>query len=248
MRNLLVVGISMLGMVAASCIKDKPTNGRTYTAPPPVIPVMPPVNDTALPRSYLALGDSYTIGQSISVADRFPVQTVKFLAEQGLKFEAPEIIAQTGWTTGNLISTLDNTALAGGSYDIVTLLIGVNNQYQGRSKQEYTDQFLVLLQRAVAYAGKNKKRVIVLSLPDYSVTPFASGSNKAFIAAEIDSFNVINRTIAANVGVNYLDITPASRLAANDRTLVATDGLHPSGLQYKLWVEGLVPIIKKALK
>jgi lysophospholipase L1-like esterase len=247
MRNLLLIGISMLGMLAASCVKDKPTVVRPYTAPPAVI-VVPPVIDTASPRSYLALGDSYTIGQSVSVADRFPVQTAKYLADQGVKFNAPEIIAQTGWTTGNLLSTLDFAAPVKSAYDIVTLLIGVNNQYQGRSKPEYADQFLILLNRAVLYAGNNKKRVIVLSIPDYGVTPFASGSNKALIAAQIDSFNVINKTIAANVGVNYLDITPASRLAANDKTLIATDGLHPSGLQYKLWAEALVPIIKNALK
>jgi len=184
----------------------------------------------------------------VLVSDRFPVQTAKYLSAQGLKFDAPEIIAQTGWTTSNLISTLDFAAPLKSSYDIVTLLIGVNNQYQGRSKQEYTDQFLLLLNRAVLYAANNKKRVIVLSIPDYSVTPFASGSNKALIAREIDSFNVINKTITTNAGINYLDITPASRLAANDKTLIATDGLHPSGLQYKLWADGLVPIIKNALK
>jgi len=247
MRNLLLISISMLGMLAASCVKDKPAAVSVYTAPPVVI-VAPPVNDTTSLRSYLALGDSYTIGQSVPVADRFPVQTVKYLAEQGVKFNAPEIIAQTGWTTGNLISTLDFSAPVKSSYDIVTLLIGVNNQYQGRSKPEYADQFLILLNRAVLYAGNHKKRVIVLSIPDYSVTPFASGSNRASIAREIDSFNVINKTIAANAGVYYLDIIPASRLAANDKTLIATDGLHPSGLQYKLWADGLVPIIKNALK
>jgi len=249
MRNQLLICISMMWMLAASCVKEKPAPGRNYTPPPAVVVAPPsPISDTTSLRYYLALGDSYTIGQSVLVSDRFPVQTAKYLSAQGLKFDAPEIIAQTGWTTSNLISTLDFAAPLKSSYDIVTLLIGVNNQYQGRSKQEYTDQFLLLLNRAVLYAANNKKRVIVLSIPDYSVTPFASGSNKALIAREIDSFNVINKTITTNAGINYLDITPASRLAANDKTLIATDGLHPSGLQYKLWAEGLVPIIKNALK
>lgn len=253
MRNQLLICLSMMWMLAASCIKDKPTSGRTYTytAPPPVVvvpPPAPPATDTAPPRSYLALGDSYTIGQSVAVADRFPVQAAKYLTEQGVNFGTPEIIAQTGWTTNNLLSSLDFAAPVKSSYDIVTLLIGVNNQYQGRSKQEYADQFLILLNRAVLYAGNNKKRVIVLSIPDYSVTPFASGSNKALIATQIDSFNVINKTITVNAGIDYLDITPASRLAANDKSLIATDGLHPSGLQYKLWAVALVPIIKNALK
>jgi lysophospholipase L1-like esterase len=247
---ILVIPVSMLLLLAASCIKDKPAAGRTYTytAPPPPIVVIPPVNDTAQGKTYLALGDSYTIGQSVAIEARFPVQTVKYLTDQGIKFDAPEIIAQTGWTTANLIGSLDVAAPTKPAYDIVTLLIGVNNQYQHRTQKEYADQFLLLLNRALVYAGNEKKRVIVLSIPDYGVTPYASGSDRALIAKEIDSFNLINKAIAIQSGVNYLDITSASRLAANDKTLIATDGLHPSGLQYKLWAEGLVPIIKSVLK
>lgn len=217
----------------------------TYTANqlPPLVPA-----DTASSKTYLALGDSYTIGQSVAEVDRFPLQTVKYLKDQGIKFGDPEIIAQTGWTTANLLSTLAFSAPLRSQYDIVTLLIGVNNQYQHRTQEEYAGQFSTLLTKALQYAGNKKSRVIVLSIPDYGVTPFAGGSDQALIAREIDSFNVINKTISIQVGVHYLDITPASRQAANDRSLIAADGLHPSGLQYKLWAEGLVPIIKTALQ
>jgi len=245
MRRLIELTISVMCLLA-SCIKHDVGAGRTYTYNPPVIPVV--VADTTTAKSFLALGDSYTIGQSVPVADRFPVQTAKYLTEQGVRFSDPEIIAQTGWTTANLLGTLEIAAPLKPPYDIVTLLIGVNNQYQRRTQQEYADQFLLLLNKAIAYAGNKKNRVIILSIPDYSVTPFASGSDKALIASEIDSFNVINKKIADQAGVNYLDITGASRLAANDLTLIAGDGLHPSGLQYKLWADGLVPIIKKLLQ
>ena len=205
------------------------------------------VKETAAPRSFLALGDSYTIGESVLSSERFPVQTVKYLQDQGINFSDPEIIAKTGWTTGNLLSALA-AAPTKSPYDIVTLLIGVNNQYQHRTEQEYADEFLTLLNKAIQYTGINKRRVIVLSIPDYGVTPFADGSEKATIAKEIDAFNAINKTISNHAGVNYLDITASTRLAVNDLSLVANDGLHPSGREYKVWAEGLLPIIKTALQ
>jgi lysophospholipase L1-like esterase len=230
MRRLIVLVLPLMYLLL-SCIKHDDLSGvRTNTSPE--VPIV--VTDT--------------IGQSVSVNDRFPVQAAQILSGQGIKFGDPEIIAQTGWTTANLLSTLNFTPPSKPSYEIVTLLIGVNNQYQHRTQQEYADQFLVLLNKAIVYAGNRKNRVIVLSIPDYSVTPFASGSDKALIAREIDSFNVINKTIATEQGVNYLDITGASRQAANDPSLIATDGLHPSGVQYKVWAEGLVPIVKKVLQ
>ena len=240
MRSLFIPLIILY--LASSCKKE---DGKIYFMPNPPIPV---AADTSVAKSYLALGDSYTIGQSVAIADRFPVQATVYLTAQGIPFSAPEIIAQTGWTTANLMSALGAPAPLKPRYDIVTLLIGVNNQYQHRPQQEYAEQFLSLLNKAVQYAGNNKKRVIVLSIPDYSVTPYASGSNKALIAREIDSFNLINKTIAMQTGVNYLDITASTRLAANDPSLIAADGLHPSGIAYKLWAEGLVPIIKKVLQ
>jgi lysophospholipase L1-like esterase len=244
-----VIAIAILILYAlVSCAKEdtmvNEPSFNTYNTPV----ARPVVNDTAAPRYLLALGDSYTIGQSVDEADRFPAQATKLLNEEGVHFDAPEIIAQTGWTTGNLLSSLAYAAPAKPAYDIVTLLIGVNNQYQHRTQQEYTDEFLILLNKAIQYAGGNKKRVIILSIPDYGVTPFASASDKVLIAMEIDAFNAINRRISENAGVHYLYITQSTRLAANDASLIANDGLHPSGKEYKVWAEGLVPIIKGALQ
>jgi lysophospholipase L1-like esterase len=244
MRRLMVCTILLMNLLSACSKHDGDATVRPYA--PPVIPIV--IADTSPSRLYLALGDSYTIGQSVPEAGRFPVQTAKYLTSQGIKFGDPEIIARTGWTTTNLLSTLDIAAPLKPQYDLVTLLIGVNNQYQHKTQGEYADQFLTLLNKAILYAGNNKKRVIVLSIPDYSVTPFAIGSDKVLIATEIDSFNAINKKISDQAGVNYLDITGISRLAAIDLTLNANDGLHPSGLQYKLWADALIPIVKKALQ
>ena len=208
--------------------------------PPPVI------IDSTPAKTYLALGDSYTIGQSVATNQRFPVQTVELLSILGIKMKQPDIIATTGWTTANLNSTLINNSPAN-TYDFVTLLIGVNNQYQGRSQEEYRVQFTELLSKAVFYAGNKKRRVFVLSIPDYSVTPFAQNSDTAKIAREINEFNAINKQITDSAGISYLDITPISREARNNPSLIATDGLHPSGLQYQRWAALLAPLMKAAL-
>lgn len=214
---------------------------------PPVVTPLPVVTDLTT-RYFLALGDSYTIGQSVPEADRFPVQTIKYLNQQGFNFTTTEIIARTGWTTGNLLNSLANAAPVRSTYDIVTLLIGVNNQYQHGTQQEYADEFLTLLHKVIQYAGNNKKRVIVLSIPDYSVTPFANGSDKDAIAKEIDAFNAINKTITEKAGVDYLDITGFTRMAKTNPSLIASDGLHPSGQEYSVWANELIPTIKAALK
>jgi lysophospholipase L1-like esterase len=205
-----------------------------------------PLPDTVF--SYLALGDSYTIGQSVNVADRYPNQTTALLLKDSIKFFPPEIIAQTGWTTTNLLNKINTSPPAKKTYDIVTLLIGVNNQYQGLSQQQYRTEFTSLLNRSIQYTNNNAKRVIVLSIPDYSVTPYASGSDKIKIASEIDAFNMINKEISLTAGVGYLDITPSTRMAATDPELVAYDGLHPSGKEYAKWASRLYFMIKEALR
>src|SRR3954453_11153972 len=160
--------------------------------------------ESTAPRShsrYLALGDSYTIGESVAVADRYPVQ----LARE-LKLGEPEIIAKTGWTTDELSAAIDKAmdkADPHGPYDLVTLLIGVNNQYRGRSADEYRTQFAGLLQRAIGFAGGNAQHVIVVSIPDWGVTPFAEGRDRAKIAREIDQFNAINREEAKRAGAKW---------------------------------------------
>jgi lysophospholipase L1-like esterase len=217
--------------------------------PVPFVPTIPNPDttgpgDTLIERTYLALGDSYTIGQSVDVNQRFPVQAVAMLNNLNVPFKQPEIIAQTGWTTGALLYRIDNNPPARTEYDIVTLLIGVNNQYQGRTQDEYRQQFITLLERAIQYAGNKKHHVFVLSIPDYSVTPFAAGRNRELIAAQIDSFNVINKTISDQYQVNYIDITGDSRQATVYPSLIANDGLHPSGEQYRLWAAKLAPAVR----
>jgi hypothetical protein len=142
-------------------------------------------------KTYLALGDSYTIGQSVDTADRYPVQTANLLRLKGVQLKDADIIAMTGWTTTNLIDALNNNPPKA-NYSIVTLLIGVNNQYQHLSIDDYKIDFTELLNRSISYAGNNKDHVIVLSIPDYSVTPYAAGADTAQIAKEIDEFNAAN--------------------------------------------------------
>ncbi len=232
---LLLISVA-LQLLASGCSKEK----IVYRAP--VIPV----DTTTRAKTYLALGDSYTIGQSVAADQRFAFYAVRQLIGQNVQMTQAEIIATTGWTTGNLLNTLNNNPPAK-TYDFVTLLIGVNNQYQGRSTDEYRIQFTDLLNRAITYAGGRRSRVFVLSIPDYSVTPFARNSDTARISREIDVFNSIKRDITNQSGVSYIDITPISRQALNDPALTATDGLHPSGKQYEKWALLLSPVMKASL-
>ena len=195
-------------------------------------------------KTFLALGDSYTVGQSVSVADRFPSQAVLLLRGQNIIIKDPQIIATTGWTTRNLIDAINASNLPT-NFDVVTLLIGVNNQYQGRSMDEYKIEFTWLVNRAIQFANNRPTHVFVLSIPDYSLTPFAQTSDTAKIAREIAQFNVENKKIALQLGVNYLNITPISR--EPDPELLAGDGLHPSGKQYKRWADLLAPMIKNVI-
>ncbi len=196
---------------------------------------------TAMPTDtrYLALGDSYTIGESVPAAERFPAQ----LARE-LNLGEPLVIAKTGWTTDELNAAID-AASPQGPYDLVTLLIGVNNQYRGRSADEYRTEFAALLQRAIGFAGGNARRVVVVSIPDWGVTPFAEGRDRTKVAREIDQFNTINREEAGRAGARYVDITPISR--RDDAALVAEDKLHPSGKQYGEWARLIAPQARAAL-
>lgn len=192
---------------------------------------------------YLALGDSYTIGTSVEVAERFPVQLAKALQQKGIKIQKPKIIARVGWSTDQLSVAMDRENLTGTTWDLVTLLIGVNNQYRGGSLEQYKLEFENLLKRAIDLAGKDKKKVIVLSIPDYGVTPFGQRFQAGRISREIDEFNAANKKISENYGVAYCDITPISKEALKEKDLIAKDLLHPSGKMYGRWVELLLGML-----
>ena len=237
---IITVSLSNIG-----CQKNITSTMLDTVVVPPNMPMPTPV-PTAINKSYLALGDSYTIGQSVDSAERFPAQTAALLKIQGINIIPLQYIATTGWTTTNLANAIA-TVQPKGPFDIVTLLIGVNDQYQNRNINDYGARFKDLLHNAIQLADYKPNHVFVLSIPDYGVTPF--GGNNPTISQQIDAYNAINKQVTLDVtGVNYLDITTASRLAATDRTLIAVDGLHPSGKQYKLWAEKLAPQIVAALK
>lgn len=197
--------------------------------------------------SYLALGDSYTIGEALTEENSFPFQLADALKAKAVWVDRPKIIAKTGWTTDELQAAIvaDNDA---NNYDLVTLLIGVNNQYRGGATKVYREEFKALLQTAVAFAGGNTKHVFVVSIPDWSVTPFAeeSGRDVAQISKEITAFNAINQAETLALGINYTDITPVSKKAKFDTTLLASDGLHPAQKMYSEWVKLLWPSVLAA--
>ena len=204
--------------------------------------------DTNKTRSYLALGDSYTIGESVPIENSFPYQLAAELGQTGHTVSEPQIIAATGWTTDELIDAINNSSIKGKKYNLVTLLIGVNNQYRDYSQATYRKEFVQLLNTAIAFADGNKTHVFVLSIPDWGVTPYAESRDRAQIAKEIDQFNAINKQESQRAGVAYIDITPISKQAANDATLNADDGLHPSAKMYGLWVKELVKVMAKSLQ
>lgn len=199
-------------------------------------------------RRFLALGDSYTIGEGVSLEEGWPAQLARRLRSTGAALADPEIIATTGWTTDELAQAIEAATLRA-PYDLVTLLIGVNDQYRGRGADEFERRFRPLLQRAVTLAGESAQRVVVISIPDWSVTPFAAedARGRPAIAAEIDRFNLIVRNEAAGARAGFVDITPSTRAAAADRTLLAPDGLHPSATMHARWVEHVVPAARRAL-
>lgn len=199
--------------------------------------------------NYLALGDSYTIGEAVAETGRFPVQLVNALKKDSIYVNTPEIIATTGWTTDELAAAIKKKQSSlMPKYDLVSLLIGVNNQYRGRDAEEYRTQFKDLLKTAILFAGGEKARVFVVSIPDWGVTPFAEGKDRKKMGEEIDLYNKINKEETVKEGIVYIDITPESRIAATDKSLIASDGLHPSEKMYKEWVELMLPHVKKMLQ
>jgi lysophospholipase L1-like esterase len=188
---------------------------------------------------YLALGDSYTIGESVAPEERWPVQLAERLRKEGRTVEGPTIIATTGWRTDNLKNGMTIARLQP-VYDLVSLLIGVNNQYQGKPLEPYKEEFEALLQEAIRLAKGDKDRVFVISIPDYGYTPFGQAKREK-ITRELNAFNEANRAIAEKWGVKYFNITDISRQGLDQPELVAADGLHPSGKMYTLWVDRILP-------
>jgi lysophospholipase L1-like esterase len=197
-------------------------------------------------NTYLALGDSYTIGESVPIAESFPYQTVQLLRKAGYSFQAPEIIAKTGWTTDELRQGIKSKLLLP-AYDLVTLLIGVNNQYRERSMEDYSADFENLLENAIRFAAGKAEHVFVLSIPDWGVTPFAAGRNRSAISTAIDQFNQTNKILVEKFACHYIDITSGTREAGTDESLLAIDQLHPSGKEYARWAEKLCSLIIKQL-
>jgi lysophospholipase L1-like esterase len=195
----------------------------------------------------LCLGDSYTIGEMVLPNENFPTQTFKLLRNSGYDFETPEIVAKTGWTTDELQNAINNHHFKN-SYDFVTLLIGVNNQYRGGMIEDYKPQFESLLKKAIEFAKGKADHVIVLSIPDWGVTPFAKDRNRNEIAKQIDKYNKVNEEISSAFHVNYIDITPGTRESGSDLSLLASDGLHPSAKEYARWSEKIYLTIQQHLQ
>ena len=200
---------------------------------------------TAAARTYLALGDSYTIGQSVDSSDRFPAQTAALLAKQDIPFAPIQYIATTGWTTLNLMDAI-NVQQPKGPFEAVSLLIGVNDQYQTHDTTNYRSRFTDLLNKAIALAGNRRTHVFVLSIPDYGITPF--GNNEKEISDQINEFNAINKDVTISQGISYTDVTTISRNDAGDASMIAYDGLHPSGKQYAQWALALDSMMYEKLK
>jgi len=198
--------------------------------------------------TYLALGDSYTIGESVAESGRWPVQLAHALRAEGIALADPRIIATTGWTTDELEWGIDSAEPLG-TFDLVSLLIGVNNQYRNRSAVAYGGEFHTLLLRAIRHARGRADRVLVLSIPDWGVTPFARNDKRdaGTIGGEIDAFNAAAQKICAKEGVAFVDITPISRERGADAEMLAADGLHPSAAMYTLWTQAALPVARALL-
>ncbi len=193
-------------------------------------------------KNYLALGDSYTIGEQVPPAASFPFQTVELLRRQDILVAPPRIIATTGWTTDELLTAIEEAKIRE-TYSLVTLLIGVNNQYRGRDVENYENEFSELLRLAVQFAGGAPERVVVLSIPDWGVTPFAHDRDREKIAVEIDAYNEAAQRLTFAAGAQWIDITDSTRENGANPEWLAPDGLHPGGKEYAVWA---VRLLEKA--
>lgn len=230
MKNIYLVLLSFLFICSCSSTLDVKDN------PEPADPKF----------SYLALGDSYTIGESVIETKRWPVQLAERLRDRGFKMAAPKIIAKTGWTTADLLRGIENELNVQRDFDLVSILIGVNNQYQGKSITEYEEELRQVFRKAINHSKTREKGVFAVSIPDYGYTPFGS-ANQEEISEEIDRFNSVFRRVAEDFDVDFYNITPISRDAADNPELVASDGLHPSGLMYQYWVDQFVNQVAEKL-
>ena len=193
---------------------------------------------------YLALGDSYTIGEGVNADERWPMLLAAAARTARIPLGDPEIVARTGWTTSELLSAIDSRSPPlQSNYDLVSLLIGVNDQYRRLGAYAFHAGLESLLSRAVSYARNEPARVLAISIPDWGVTPFAKADPRGAlaIAKEIDEFNALIQERARTIGTSFVDVTQTSRRAARDRALLAPDGLHPSGLMYAEWVRIILP-------
>ena len=199
--------------------------------------------------NYLALGDSYTIGEGVAEESRWPMQLAQALRSEGIALEDPDIIATTGWTTDELDAAID-AAQPANDFALVSLLIGVNNQYRGRDVDEYRQQFAALLERAIGFAGGRSGRVLVLGIPDWGVTRFGhdSGRDLAAIADELDAYNAAAHDVCTARGVAFVDITPVSRGLGAEPSMLADDGLHPSAAMHAQWMQLALPVARRLLE
>lgn len=221
-----------------------------------VLAAFNPMNNTHSPSHdnqplrYLAIGDSYTIGEGVEEMDNYPNQLTQLLNDQGLSVDPPKIIAKTGWTTDELAQGIKAAAIEGNTYDFVTLLIGVNNQYRRRSVANYEDEFRDLLTQAITFAKGDEEKVIVVSIPDWGVTPFGLNSGRDLVenAQAIDTFNASKKSICEDLGVHYIDITEEYRVIGGQEEMLVSDQLHPSALVYQRWAQKISEILINRLK
>lgn len=198
------------------------------------------------PLRFLCLGDSYTIGEGVTPEERWPNQLVTLLRERGRDVADPHIIARTAWTTDELMDAIDE-ALPPGTFDVVSLMIGVNDQYRSRPLEQFEASFVPVLEQALGFSAAGPSRVIVLSIPDWGATPFADGRDRALISREIDAYNARARELVEERGARWHDVTPLSRRVAQDPALVVDDRLHPSGKMYREWTLSLVGPVESML-